>query len=49
MARGAVISFGCVIGMLPMFLMIFDGLIMKTTIKPKLPHIDNVGMAPEHE
>ena len=35
MARGAVISLGCVIGILPAFLMIFDKLIMKTTRKPR--------------
>ena len=36
MARGAVISLGCVVGILPAFLMVFDKLVMKTTKKPKL-------------
>ena len=36
MARGAVISLGCVVGILPAFLMVFDKIVMKTTKKPKL-------------
>jgi predicted RND superfamily exporter protein len=31
MARGAVISLGCVVGILPAFLVIFDGLVVRTT------------------
>ena len=35
MARGALISMACVIFLLPAFLMLFDGIIMKTTMKTK--------------
>ena len=35
MARGALISMACVIFLLPAFLTLFDGIIMKTTMKPK--------------
>ena len=35
MARGALISMACVIFLLPAFLTLFDGIIMKTTMKTK--------------